>query len=130
MNNLSGVLGISEVTDDINNILDSTENDEKANLALEKYIMDIVFEIAKAFISLEGIDILVFTSDVAVNSVSIRRKICEKLTCFGVKIDLDANNVCGEIQKISSDDSKILVYVIPSNDSLMIAKDTYEMINR
>ena len=130
LNNLSGVLGISEVTDDINSILDSTENDEKANLALEKYIMDIVFEIAKAFISLEGIDILVFTSDVAVNSVSIRRKICEKLTCFGVKIDLDANNVCGEIQKISSDDSKILVYVIPSNDSLMIAKDTYEIINR
>lgn len=129
LNNLSGVLGLSESSDDIINILDSTENNDKASLALDKYIMDIVYEISKAYVLLEGIDVLVFTSKNGENSISLRRKISEKLSCFGVKIDLDANNVCGKIQKISSDDSNILVYVIPSNDSLVIAKDTYDMIN-
>ena len=129
LNNLSGVLGLSEFSDDINNILDSIENDDKSNLALDKYIMDIVYEIAKSYVLLEGIDVLVFTSKIGENSISIRRKISEKLSCFGVKIDLDANNICGKIQKISSDDSKISVYVIPSNDSLAIAKKTYNMIN-
>ena len=126
---ISGVLGLSEFSDNINNILNSIENDDKSNLALDKYIMDIVYEIAKSYVLLEGIDVLVFTSKIGENSISIRRKISEKLSCFGVKIDLDANNICGKIQKISSDDSKISVYVIPSNDSLAIAKKTYNMIN-
>ena len=60
----------------------------------------------------------------------IRREICEKLSCLGVKIDLDANNKCGEIVKISSNDSKIAVYVIPTDEELMIARDTLNLINR
>ena len=91
--------------------------------------MDIVYEISKSYVLLEGIDVLVFTSKFGEHSISIRRKISEKLSCLGVKIDLDANNVCEKIQKISSDDSKILVYVIPSDDSLAIAKKAYNMIN-
>lgn len=129
LNNVSGVLGLSELSDNINNILESTENDDKSSLALDKYIMDIVYEISKSYVLLEGIDVLVFTSKIGENSISIRRKISEKLSCLGVKIDLDANNVCEKIQKISSDDSKILVYVIPSDDSLAIAKKAYNMIN-
>ena len=129
LNNVSGILGLSELSDNINNILESTENDDKSSLALDKYIMDIVYEISKSYVLLEGIDVLVFTSKIGENSISIRRKISEKLSCLGVKIDLDANNVCEKIQKISSDDSKILVYVIPSDDSLAIAKKAYNMIN-
>ena len=129
LNNVSGILGLSELSDNINNILESIENDDKSSLALDKYIMDIVYEISKSYVLLEGIDVLVFTSKIGENSISIRRKISEKLSCLGVKIDLDANNVCEKIQKISSDDSKILVYVIPSDDSLAIAKKAYNMIN-
>ena len=130
LNNSSGLLGISELSDDIKIILDSTEDNEKASLALDKYILDIVAEIAKAYVLLEGIDVLVFTSFVGENFISIRRKICEKLSCFGVKIDLDLNSVCGKIQRISSDDSKILVYVIPTIDSQIISNHVFNMINR
>lgn len=129
LNNSSGLLGISELSDDIKIILDSTEDNEKASLALDKYILDIVAEIAKAYVLLEGIDVLVFTSFVGENFISIRRKICEKLSCFGVKIDLDLNSVCGKIQRISSDDSKILVYVIPTIDSQIISNHVFNMIN-
>ena len=130
LNNSSGILGISELSDDIKVILDSAEDNEKSNLALDKYILDIVNEIAKAYVLLEGIDVLVFTSFVGENFISIRRKICEKLSCFGVKIDLDSNSVCGKIQRISSDDSKILVYVIPATDSQIISNHVFNMINR
>ena len=129
LNNSSGLLGISELSDDIKIILDSSEDNEKASLALDKYILDIVDEIAKAYVLLEGIDVLVFTSFVGENFISIRRKICEKLSCFGVKIDLDLNSVCGKIQRISSDDSKILVYVIPTIDSQIISNHVFNMIN-
>ena len=129
LNNSSGLLGISELSDDIKIILDSSEDNEKASLALDKYILDIVAEIAKAYVLLEGIDVLVFTSFVGENFISIRRKICEKLSCFGVKIDLDLNSVCGKIQRISSDDSKILVYVIPTIDSQIISNHVFNMIN-
>ena len=60
----------------------------------------------------------------------IRREICEKLSCLGVKIDLDKNQTRGEIQKISTDDSSIAVYVIPTNEELMIARETLKFMNR
>ena len=60
----------------------------------------------------------------------IRREICEKLSCLGVKIDLDKNQTRGEIQKISTDDSSIAVYVIPANEELMIARETLKFMNR
>ena len=68
------------------------------------------------------------TAGVGENNVPIRREICEKLSCLGVKIDLDLNNKRGETVKISSDDSKIDVYVIPTNEELMIARDTLNLI--
>ena len=71
-----------------------------------------------------------FTAGVGENSVPVRRQICEELACLGVKIDLDQNNKRGEVVKISTDDSKIDVYVIPTDEELMIARDTLELINR
>ena len=62
------------------------------------------------------------------NNIPVRREICEKLSCLGVKIDLDKNNVRGETVKISSDDSAIDVYVIPTDEELMIARETIEII--
>ena len=64
------------------------------------------------------------------NSIPIRRLVCEELSCLGVKIDLDKNNKRGEVVKISTDDSKIAVYVIPTDEELMIARDTLSIINR
>ena len=61
---------------------------------------------------------------------SIRGEICDKLACLGVKIDPEANKIVGEVVKISSDDSKIDIYVIPTDEELMIARDTLDLINR
>ena len=68
-------------------------------------------------------------SEKSMEILPVQSQICEKLACLGVKIDLDKNNVRGETIKISSDDSKIDVYVIPTNEELMIARETLELIN-
>ena len=86
--------------------------------------------IAQYYVLLEGVDVIVFTAGVGENNIPIRREICEKLSCLGVKIDLDNNQIRGEIQKISTDDSSIMVYVIPTNEELMIARETLKLMNR
>ena len=77
---------------------------------------------------LGGVDVIAFTAGIGENSVQIRREICEKLACLGVKLDLDINNHIGEMIKISTDDSKIQVYVIPTKEELMVAMDTEKLI--
>ena len=72
---------------------------------------------------------IALTAGVGENNKIVRREILEKLACLGVKIDTEANEVVGEEIKLSASDSKILVYVIPTDEELMIAKDTYNLIN-
>ena len=79
---------------------------------------------------LGGVDVLVFTAGIGENNIGIREKIVEKLSCLGIKIDKEKNNFRGEIRKINTNDSKALVYVIPANEELMIARDTVSFINR
>ena len=80
------------------------------------------------YVLLGGADIIVFTAGVGENNIPIRKEICDKLACLGIKIDSAANNVRGETVKISSDDSSSLVYVIPTNEELMIARETLNLI--
>ena len=129
LNRKSGVLGLSEYCSDMRDLVNKCDaGDHKAIIAKDKYIRRIVDYISQYYVLLEGADVIVLTAGVGENNVPIRREICEKLSCLGVKIDLDLNNKRGETVKISSDDSKIDVYVIPTNEELMIARDTLNLI--
>lgn len=131
LNKHSGLFGMSEYSSDMRDILEKCDQqDEKAIVARDKYVRRVVDYIAQYYVLLGGADVIVFTAGVGENSIPVRRQICEELACLGVKIDLDKNNVRGEVVKISTDDSSIDVYVIPTDEELMIARDTLHLINR
>ena len=120
---------MSEYSHDLRDIVSKCEgNDPKAILAKDKYVRRIVDYISQYYVLLEGCDLIVFTAGVGENNSVIRKEVCEKLACLGVEIDLEKNAVRGETQKISTDQSKIDVYVIPTDEELMIARDTLELI--
>ena len=126
----SGLLGLSEYSNDLRDILaQCEEGNEKAILAKNKYVRRVVDYISQYYVLLGGVDVIVFTAGVGENSISIRREICEKLSCLGVKIDLDLNHNQNEVIKISSNDSKIDIYVIPTNEELLVARETLNLIN-
>ena len=131
LNKQSGVLGLSQLCSDMRDLVNACdEGNKQAIIAKNKYVRRVVDYIAQYYVLLGGVDIIVFTAGVGENNVAIRREICEKLSCLGIKIDLDANNVRGEEIKISTDDSSVLVYVVPTNEELMIARDTLRLMNR
>ena len=131
LNKNSGVLGLSEYSNDLRDLVEAcNEGNERAILTKNKYVRRIVDYIAQYYVLLDGVDVIAFTAGVGENNIAIRREICEKLSCLGVKIDLDKNQTRGEIQKISTDDSSIAVYVIPTNEELMIARETLKFMNR
>ena len=131
LNKKSGVLGLSQLCSDMRDLVTACEEGNlQAIKAKNKYIRRVVDYIAQYYVLLGGADIIVFTAGVGENNVAIRREICEKLSCLGIKIDLDLNNIRGEEAKISTDDSSMLVYTIPTNEELMIARDTLRLMNR
>lgn len=131
LNRRSGLLGLSECSSDMRDVIAKCEqNDEKALRAKNKYVRRIVDYIAQYYVLLGGADVLVFTAGVGENNALIRKEVCARLECLGIKIDDERNNATGETRKISSDDSRIDVYVIPTDEELMIAKDTFNLINR
>lgn len=128
LNKQSGLLGISGVSSDSRDIEDGINNgDERCILAQKMYVKRIVDFIAKYYVELGGCDAIIFTAGVGENSISTRMEVMEKLVCLGVKPDEERNNVRGKEALISADNSKIPVYVIPTNEELMIATDTYNL---
>ena len=129
LNKKSGLLGISEASPDWRDIQKGvSEGDEKCLLAEEKYIKRVVAYIAEYYVLLNKADVIVFTAGMGENSVTLRKQVIDKLSALGIKIDEEANNTSGEIRKISADDSSTLVYVIPTDEELMIAKDTLKLV--
>ena len=134
LNKKSGVLGVSGISADFRDIEDAkAEGNEQAALALDQYAYIVAQYVAKYIVSMGGIDTLVFTAGVGENGPETRKAICEYLKCFGVEIDDNINDfkVCkvdhGE-RMISTPTSKVKVYVIPTNEELMIAKETMALI--
>ena len=131
LNKKSGFLGLSCVSSDSRDIEDGiAAGNEKCRLAQDKYIRTVVDHIAKYYVLLGGCDVLCFTAGIGENSKSIRAQIVEKLACLGFKLDAEANDVRGEFRKISAEDSSSLIYIIPTDEELMIARDTLNLINR
>ena len=129
LNKESGLLGVSGVSSDSRDIEDGIKNgDKRCILAQNIYVSKIVDYIAKYYVQLGGCDAIVFTAGVGENSPDVRKAVCEKLNVLGIKIDLDKNNVRGKETLISKDDSKVKVYIIPTNEELMIAKDTFDLV--
>ena len=128
LNKQSGLLGISGVSSDSRDIEDGIKNgNERCILAQKMYVKRIVDYIAKYYVELGGCDAIIFTAGVGENSISTRMEVMEKLACLGVKPDVERNNVRGKEALITADSSKIPVYVIPTNEELMIATDTYNL---
>lgn len=129
LNKKSGVQGISGLAPDFREIeAASYGENERAFIAIEKFKYEIASCIAKYAVAMNGVDYIIFTGGVGENQINIRKGICEKLEFMGVKVDVDSNNMRGEEKEISTPDSKIKVYVIPTNEELMIAKETMRLI--
>jgi len=130
LNKKSGVLALSETSSDFRDLeAGDAEGNEKCTLALEKFYYEVAKYIGSYTAALNGIDMLTFTAGVGENGPSTRAAICEYLGFMGVKIDPEKNNVRGKEALISTPDSKVQVWVIPTNEELMIAQDTAELVN-
>ena len=130
LNKESGVLAISGVSSDSRDIEDGIKaGNERCILAQEMYVKRVVEYIAKYYVLLGGCDAIIFTAGIGENSVMTRQQILEKLAVLGIKIDENANNVRGVEQKITTEDSSIPAYIIPTNEELMIARDTFSLVD-
>ena len=129
LNKKSGVLALSGVSSDFRDIENGAEEgNENCALALDKFAYEVRKYIGSYAAALGGLDCLVFTAGVGENSASMRARICEGLEFLGVKLDPEKNNTRGKEAIISADDSKVTVWVIPTNEELMIAQDTADLV--
>ena len=131
MNKESGAWGISGVSTDFRDIeKEANEGDERSILALEQRAYVIAQYIAKMVVSLGGIDMLTFCGGIGENGLEERERVCKYLEFLGIKLDKEKNNVRGKEVCISSDDSKVPIYVIPTNEEQMIANDLWDMFGK
>jgi len=129
LNKKSGVLALSGgVSSDFRDLEDgANKGNEKCQLALEKFAYEVRKYIGAYATVLGGLDVLVFTAGVGENGVYMRNLICKGLEFLGVKLDAEKNKLRGDERLISAEDSKVQVWVIPTNEELMIAQDTAEL---
>ena len=131
LNKKSGVLGISGVSSDMRELEAAVaEGNPKAILAENMYFYRIKKYIGAYAAALGGVDVILFTGGVGENQASCRAGVCEGLEFMGVKIDAEKNKVRGEEAIISSDDSKVKVVVIPTDEELLIASDTMTVVSK
>ena len=125
LNKKSGVLGISGVSSDFRDIeAAAAQGNERAQLALDKFVYEVKKYIGAYATTMGGVDAIVFTAGVGENSAEMRQRICQGLEYMGVKMDAEKNKVRGREADVSAADSKVKIFVIPTNEELMIAMDT------
>ena len=131
MNKESGVLGISGISSDFRDILKAAaEGNERAELALNIFKNKVIQYIGAYTAVMGGVDAIIFTAGVGENSEPIRKRIVSDLGFLGIKLDEEKNKVMGETETISTEDSKVKVLAIPTNEELMIARDTKEIVEK
>lgn len=131
LNKKSGYLGLSGKYTDSRDIEDGYKaGDKRCILTQEKFVKSVVAYIANYYVLLGGADVICFAGGIGENAIDARMMIVEKLACLGIKLDVEKNNVRGKFQKISTDDSTTALYVVPTDEELMIAMDTVALINR
>ena len=128
INKQSGLLGISGVSSDARDIDEGIANgNERCILARKMYVRRIIDYIARYYVLLGGADAIVFTAGVGENSKEVRAEVIEGLSALGIYLDKDANDCRGCEKLISSKESKVKCYIIPTNEEVMIARDTYNL---
>ncbi len=131
LNNESGMWGIGHISKDVRDIEAAIdEGNEMAKLALDHYKYVVAQHIASYAVSMQGIDVITFTAGVGENQCRVRKGICDYLAYMGVKIDDERNKVKSEEALISTDDSTIPVWVVPTNEELVIARDTLRLVTK
>ena len=132
LNKESGMLALSGVSSDFRDILEAADTGNKqAQMALEKYYENVAQYAAKFMITLNGAKYFVFAGGIGENCPKVRTEICKKLQIFGVDLDEEKNaQAVRKSMKISSKESKIEIYVIPTNEELMIAKQSINQISK
>ena len=130
LNKKSGLYGISGLDPDFREIEAASYDPEqpKAKIAIEVFTKTIAQFIAKYAVSMKGIDVVVFTGGIGENQSNVRKKICENLEFMGLMLDEDKNTIRGEEILITKPESKIKAYIIPTNEELVIARDTKKLI--
>ena len=129
LNKQSGVFGITEGSSDMRDVESAAkEGNERAQLALDMYFYRIKKYIGAYAAAMGGLDVIVFTAGVGENQISMRSEVCKDMEFLGIKFDESKNNVRGEEAIISADDSKVKVVVIPTDEELMIATDTMNLL--
>ena len=131
MNKECGVLGISGISSDFRDLEDAAnKGDEKAQLALDMFCYQVKRYIGAYAAAMGGVDAIVFTAGVGENDIGTRAKVCKGLEFLGVELDAERNNVRGKVTEISKADSKVKVFLIPTNEELVIARDTNRLCGK
>lgn len=131
LNKKSGKLGLSGISCDDRDIEAAIkEGNPRAKLAIDNFEYQVAGYIGRFAVQMKGVDAIVFAGGIGENGIDARKEICEYLEFMGVKIDDEKNNCRGKEAEISTPDSKIKVFVVPTNEELMIARDTMEIVSK
>ena len=129
LNKKSGLLGVSGVSSDSRDIEEGINaGNRRCELAQKLFVNRVVGYIAKLWCPLDGCDAICFAGGIGENSIMTRKQIMEGLTSLGIEVDEEANDVRGEFRLITKEGSKIPCYIVPTDEELMIARDTYRLI--
>lgn len=131
MNKECGVLGVSGVSSDFRDLEDAAaKGNERAQMALDMFCYQVKRYVGAYAAAMGGVDAIVFTAGVGKNDIHTRQQVCAGLEFLGVKLDADRNNVRGKVTEISAADSKVKVFLIPTNEELAIAQDTLRLCSK
>lgn len=130
LNKESGLMGISGLVPDFRVIETESYNpdNEKAHIAIEHFKSVIAQHVASYAAIMNGVDLVIFTGGIGENQINIRKGICEHLEFLGLDLDVEANEVRSEERLITKPNSKITAYIIPTNEELMIARETKRLV--
>ena len=128
LNKKSGLSAIADMVPDFREIEEKSREDEKAKIAIDIFNSTVAQYIARYAVKLGGVDCIVFTGGIGENQSNVRESICRQLEFMGVDIDSKMNKTKGEAKQISSTTSKVKVFVIPTDEEMMIAQETLELV--
>ena len=129
LNKKSGKLGLSGVSIDDRDIeAAANEGNKRARLAIDNFVYQVAGYIGRFVAQMNGVNVITFEAGIGENGIGVRKEICEYLKYLGVEIDEEKNNCRGKEVEISTPNSKVKVYVVPTNEELMIARETRDLV--
>lgn len=130
LNKESGYLGISGVSNDSRDLEEQMETNERCRLALDLQFKRIADYIGSYYVYMKGVDAIVFTAGIGENSKNMRKTVLDRVSVLGVQVDEEANNCRGVLREISTKDSKVKAFIIPTDEEVMIARDVMRLTQK